>query len=149
MTMLMAEEVGPIGTVYAVEISSAFIDHIRRRAAAASLQNVRTVLCTQDSVELSPQSIDLAFICDTYHHFEFPARTMKTIHRALRPGGRVVVVDFKRIPGLSREWILNHVRAGRQTVIDEIVNMGFELISDGDEVLFLEENYLIQFRKPE
>ncbi len=147
MAMMMAESVGPAGTVYAVDISAEFISYIQRRAETAALENVQTVHCTQRSTELPPQSIDLAFICDTYHHFEHPASTMKSLLQALRPGGEVVVVDFKRIPGVSREWVLNHVRAGREVVIHEIVEAGFELIPDEIEAPFLEENYLVRFRK--
>src|SRR5947209_3814252 len=78
------------------------------------LQNIVGVVCTADSVKLPPGSVDLVFICDTYHHFEYPRRTMASIHQALKPAGQLVLVDFKRIPGVSREWVLGHVRAGQE-----------------------------------
>jgi hypothetical protein len=49
-----------------------------------------------------------------YYHFEFPAKSMASVHRALRPGGQVVVVDFRRIQGQSSAWVFNHVRAGQE-----------------------------------
>ena len=67
------------------------------------MKNVTGVVATDRSVELPAASIDLAFICDTYHHFEFPLRTMESLHRALRPGGQVVVIDFERIEGQSSD----------------------------------------------
>jgi predicted methyltransferase len=97
-------------------------------------------------VRLPPNSVDLVFICDTYHHFEFPFRTMASIHEALRPGGQLIVIDFRRIEGKSREWVLNHVRAGQEVVTKEIVSSGFKKV--GEEKL-LKENYLLRFEKVE
>lgn len=143
-TRLFAAEVGDKGKVYAVDISEKFIEHIDKTCDKAGLKNVKGIVCTQTSTELPENSVDRVFICDTYHHFEFPTRTMNSIHRALREGGQVIVVDFQRIPGKSREWILNHVRAGRETVEKEIVSCGFKKVG---EEKFLEENYLIRFEK--
>ena len=75
--------------------------------------NVVGVLCGQDSCGLPPDSIDIAYICDTYHHFEFPSKTMRSIHRALKPGGQVVLVDFHVVKGVSSDFVMGHVRAGQ------------------------------------
>lgn len=145
-TKLFAKEVGPKGKVYAVDIAPRFIEHIEKTCMEADIKNVVGVACTADSVKLPPKSVDLVFICDTYHHFEFPFKTMASIHEALRPGGRVVVIDFHRIEGKSREWVLNHVRAGQEIVVKEIVSCGFKKVS---EEKLLSENYLIRFEKVE
>ena len=146
-TRLFAKEVGPKGKVYAVDIAPKFIEHVEKTCKDADIKNVVGIVCTADSVKLPPKSVDLVFICDTYHHFEFPFKTMASIHEALRPGGQVVVVDFHRIPGKSREWVLNHVRAGQEVVVKEIEQSGFKKV--GEEKL-LSENYLIRFeKKPE
>lgn len=143
-TRLFAKEVGPTGKVYAVDIAQRFIEHIEKTSREQGLKNVVGVVCKPDSVELPENSIDLAFICDTYHHFEFPFRTMTSLHRALRPGGQVVLIDFHRIPGTSSEWILNHVRAGQEVVTQEVVSVGYKLL---DEKKFLKENYFLRFQK--
>lgn len=145
-TLLFAERVGEDGRVYAIDVSRPFIDQIGRRAREAGLNNVRTIVNTQRSVELPPASIDLAFMSDTYHHFEHPAQMLASIHAALRPGGELAVIDFRRQPGISSHWILQHVRAGKPEVIAEITAEGFELIDEPD---FLRENYLLRFRKRE
>ncbi len=145
-TRPLAERVGPDGTVYAVDIVPKFIEHIRARADAAGLDQVRTVLCLEDSVELPDDSVDLAFICDVYHHFEYPDASLASLHRAIRPGGTLVVIDFERIPGVSREWLLNHVRAGKEVFTAEIEAAGFELVEEV-QVDGLEENYCLRFRK--
>lgn len=145
-TRPLAERVGPDGTVYAVDIVPKFIKHIRQRADAAGLDWVQTVLCTEDSVELPDASVDLAFICDVYHHFEYPAESLASLHRALRPGATLVLIDFRRIPGVSSEWLLNHVRAGQEVFSAEIQAAGFELIEEV-QVDGLEENYCLRFRR--
>ena len=144
---VLSEAVGPKGTVHAVDIAPKFLEHIRERAAKAGLKNVRTLRCTERSVELPANSVDLVFTCDVYHHFEYPQSTLRTIRRALRRGGHLVIVDFDRIEGKSREWTLNHVRAGKETVIEEITAAGFTLVDDGAAYDFLDENYIIRFRR--
>ncbi len=143
-TRLFAREVGPEGKVYAVDIAPKFIRHIEKTCKEADLANVTGVVCTADSVKLPPQSIDRAFICDTYHHFEFPFRTLASLHAALRPGGRVIVIDFHRIEGKSREWVLKHVRAGQEVVVKEIESSGFKKVAEKN---LLEENYFVVFEK--
>jgi ubiquinone/menaquinone biosynthesis C-methylase UbiE len=143
-TRLFAKEVGDKGKVYAVDIAPRFLAHIDRTCKEAKITNVKTVRCSSTSCELPEGSIDVAFVCDTYHHFEFPFRTLASIHKALRPGGRLIIVDFHRIPGKSREWVLGHVRAGQDVVVKEIVRSGFRLAGE-EKKLGLEENYFVRF----
>ena len=143
-TPLLARAVGPQGKVYAVDIAKDFLTHIEQRVAAAGIRNVQTVLGTERSVLLPPNSIDLAFICDTYHHFEYPQSTMASVHRALRAGGELALVDFKRIPGQSSEWVMSHVRAGQEVFTAEIEAEGFKKI---EQIDVLKENYILRFRK--
>jgi len=144
-TLHFAQAVGESGKVYAVEIAKNFLEHIKGRAARASATNVQPILCTEKSVELPEASIDLAFICDVYHHFEFPAASLATIHRALKPGGQLVLIDFKRIPGESSDFILGHVRAGQEVFEAEVIAAGFEKIDEVKDLL--EENYFVKFRR--
>jgi 3-mercaptopyruvate sulfurtransferase SseA len=145
-TRLFAREVGPKGKVYAVDIAPRFIAHIEKTCKEKDIKNVTGVVCTADSVKLPPRSVDLVFICDTYHHFEFPFRTLASIHEALRPGGRMIVIDFHRIEGKSREWVLNHVRAGQDLVVKEIESSGFRKVA---EKKLLKENYFVEFERIE
>jgi len=143
-TMLFADAVGPSGKVLAVDIAPPFLAKIRERAKAAGRPNVETLLGTDKDTKLPAGAVDLAFICDTYHHFEFPADMLASIHRGLKPGGLLVLVDFQRIPGKSSDWVMGHVRAGKETFLEEIIAAGFELV---DETDFLKENYLVRLRK--
>lgn len=144
-TRLFAEQVGPTGTVYAVDIAPKFLDHIAATSEKAGLDNVKTVLATDDASGLPPNAVDAVFICDTYHHFEYPLKTMATIARALKPGGRVYLIDFRRIEGESSDWTLQHVRAGQEVFEREIVGAGFR--KTGEIEKLLEENYFVVFQK--
>lgn len=145
-TTLFSRAVGENGKVIAVDILPSFLDRIRKIAAQEGLSNVSTLLCTERDSMLSPGSIDLAFICDTYHHFEYPKSSLASIRKALKPGGVLVVVDFERIPEKSRPWILTHVRAGKGEVRKEIEDAGFHFL-DQPPTPFLEENYILRFRR--
>ena len=145
-TRLFAKAVGPDGQVFAVDIAPKFLERVQATCRDAGLKNVTPVMCNPDSVDLPANSVDVAFICDTYHHFEFPERTMLSLMRALKPGGRVVVIDFHRIPGKSTDWVLGHVRAGQEVVEKEIASFGFEKVEEVKDLL--KENYLVVYRKP-
>jgi predicted methyltransferase len=140
-----AQDVTRSGRVYAVEIAAKFVDLLRERAATRGMAQVEVVLCSERDVSLPAGSVDVVFTCDTYHHFEYPVSTLASIHRALRPGGHFVVVDFDRIPGVSREWVLGHVRCGKEQVIAEVTAAGFTLVDDVP--LELQENYFLRFRR--
>ncbi len=141
-TRLFAARVGASGKVYAVDISPSFVDHITRISRERGQANVEGIVNGPKDVRLPPQSLDLAFICDTYHHFEYPHVMMRSIRSALKPGGSLVVIDFRKIPGFSTPWVMGHVRAGEASVVREIEAAGFRLVEDRD---FLRSNYVLRF----
>ncbi len=98
-------------------------------------------------MELPQGSIDVAFLCDVYHHFEYPQSTLASIHRALREDGEIFLVDFKREPGVTSDWSVEHVRAGMEEFAREIEEAGFEKIEQDTDLM--EENYILRFRKTE
>ncbi len=138
-TRLFAPKVAPGGKVYAVDISKAFVDHIGTTCREQKIENVEVILCPADSTGLPPQSIDLAFLCDVYHHLEFPQKTLASIRQALRPGGRLVVVEFHKSGKMK-----DHVRADQETFTQEIVAAGFHL---SDSLPLGEKQYLLRFQK--
>ena len=144
---LFANAVGPTGRLYAIDIAPRFLDHLRERAGKGGLEQVEIILGQDRSVELPEHSVDLVFLCDTYHHFEYPRAMLASIQQALRPGGELVVIDFERIPAVTREWLLDHVRAGKREVTIEIANSGF-VFEEELQVEGLEENYVLRFRRP-
>jgi ubiquinone/menaquinone biosynthesis C-methylase UbiE len=141
---LIAQRVGPGGTVYAVDIAKNMVDHITKTAQEEHIANLKAVLGDPHSPKLAPNSVDAICIIDSYHHFEFPTDMLHEISTALRPDGILMLIDFKRIDGVSRSYILNMVRAGEGTFTDEFLNAGFELVDRRDDMF--PENYLLKFK---
>ena len=142
-----ANAVGEDGKLYAVDISPKFVFHVRERARAAGLDQVEMVLSNERSAEIPASSVDTLFLCDVYHHFEYHQDMLRSIKTAIRPGGQFVVIDFERIPGVTREWLLGHVRAGKDVVRGEIEEAGFEFVEEV-QIEGFEENYFLRFRRP-
>lgn len=146
-TLLLAEAVGSGGKVIAQEIFPEFLRHIGDRARGAGHDNVECRLGQERSADLPAATCDLIFICDVYHHFEYPQSMLASLHDALKRGGRLAVLDFERIEGVSPQWILDHVRAGREQVIAEIESAGFRRTAPQPQADFLTQNYLVIFEK--
>lgn len=143
-TLLFADKVGSDGLVYAVDISKVFMENVARRVQHQGLKNVRTIVSTHRDTLLAASSIDLAFLSDTYHHFEYPQDMLASIHKALKPGGTLAVIDFRKQAGVSSGWVMGHVRANRELVTKEIEAAGFEFSGRED---WLQTNYFLRFRK--
>ena len=143
-TMMLSDAVGERGRIYAEEVVEKFSSFIAARAAREKRDNVVSVMGTETGIGLPPASIDLAFACDVYHHFDHPQEMLASIRRALRVGGELFLVDFSREPGVSPAWLLEHVRAGEAEVVREIENAGFVLLSR-DHTIGV--NYALRFRR--
>ena len=145
-SFLMAQKVGQKGRVYAIDIAKKFVNYINETANKNGLKNVKAIQNTGRSTMLEEQSVDRVLICDTYHHFEYPFAMLSSIRKAMKPDAMLVLVDFERIKGKTAGWIWNMVRAGKGHFMDEIIDVGFELI---DEVPFSEGHYILRFKKRE
>ena len=91
----MAPLVGSAGTVYAVDVQPEMIRMLSDLAKKAGLSNIKPVLGAADNVKLADSSIDLAIMVDVYHELEFPFEVMQSLVRALKPGGKVVFVEYR------------------------------------------------------
>ena len=143
----LSDAVGVGGKVYALDIAPDFIVALKKRAKLEGLEQVEVRLSKERSVELPPLSVDVAFVCDTYHHFEYPQHVLFSLFKAVRPLGSLIVVDFERVPGTSRQWVLDHVRADKRTFIKEIEQAGF-VFEEEMKVPGMQENYVLRFRRP-
>lgn len=141
---LFSPAVGGTGKVYAEDISDVFIRNIRRIATEEGLHNLVGIVGTDRDAKLPANSMDRVFVCDTYHHFEYPQTMLASIRKAMKADGQLVVIDFIKDPTQSSDWIMQHVRADKQTVIKEIEAAGFHLVR---EEPFLRSNYFLVFAK--
>jgi ubiquinone/menaquinone biosynthesis C-methylase UbiE len=91
----MAQLVGNKGHVYANDIQPEMLEFMKTNMVAHHTTNVSTVLGTFTDVNLPTNSVDLAIMVDVYHEFDHPYEMMQSIVRAVRPGGRIVWVEYR------------------------------------------------------
>lgn len=91
---LLSKQIGN-GKVYAVDIEPEMIVFLDERITLEKLSNIVTVLGKETSVSLPESSIDLMLLVDVYHEFSFPYEMVQSMHRALKPDGKLVLVEFR------------------------------------------------------
>jgi len=99
----LARAVEPGGTAYAVEIDQGLVDAIVRKARDQQVSNLQGVLGQFDDPNLPPASLDLAFIHDVLHHIQNRSAYLKALARAMKPTGRIAVIDFHPESGGHRD----------------------------------------------
>src|SRR5579862_999404 len=92
----MSREVGPTGKILAVEIQDEMIAELKKRIARNSISNVETIKCTERDPRLPDAGVDLVIMVDVYHELAFPYEVMSAVRKALKPGGRVALVEFRK-----------------------------------------------------
>jgi precorrin-6B methylase 2 len=97
-TMRLAREVGPAGRVYATDVGMAQLAALREIPSRERLNNVTVVEGAADSTNLPPLCCDAILIRDAYHHLTSPESIVKSLAAALKPGGRLAVIDFPPRP---------------------------------------------------
>jgi len=116
-TIRLAHTVGPRGFVYAVDVEPRILDELRDRLRASGLRNVAPVLALPEDPLLPDRACDLTLVVDTYHHFPERPAYLRRLVRSLRPGGRIVNIDYhKRETPVGPP--LDH-RLARETFLEE------------------------------
>jgi len=121
-TVRAARRVGGRGTVYAIEINRAYLDHIAERAEREHLANVRTVLGTEDDPRLPAGSVDAVLLLKTYHELSAPLAVMRRLRAAMRPSGRLGIIDKNGRGddhGLDRDVVVREVEAAGFALADQ------------------------------
>jgi predicted methyltransferase len=95
-TELLSKATGPTGKVYATELQPEMLRLLEQRIRRKRLANVETILSTETDPRLPASSIDLALLVDVYHEFAQPQAMLQGIRRALKPGGRLVLIEFRK-----------------------------------------------------
>ena len=119
MTMRLAEKV-PKGRVLAVDVQPEMLDMLAERIAEQPLKTIDPIHGDEDDPHLPPESIDLALMVDAYHEFAYPHEMMQHLREALKPGGRVVLAEYraenplvliKRLHKMSEKQVKREMRA--------------------------------------
>ena len=139
-TRRLAVAVGPGGKALGLDIEPAMVKHMNEDAQKLSLKNYEARLVKPDNPELEPHSVDVVFICDTYHHIENRVGYLKRLSKSLKKNGRVVIVDFYKKP-LPVGPPLN-LKLSEKTVLEEFRQAGYHLKRSLD---FLPYQYFLEF----
>lgn len=143
-SLRLANRVGPKGRVYATDVQPQMISMLRQNAAEAKAKNVTPVLCTASDPKLPAGKVDLILMVDVYHECSDPENTLKGLHKALKPGGRLVLVEFRaEDPGVP---IKPEHKMTVEQVRKEIEPQGFAFQKLHD---FLPWQHIIVFQKPD
>jgi len=135
MLPFLSKRVGPEGKVIAEDIAPDFLTIARQRAENANLKNVTFVQGTETDPKLPEGSVDEILALDVYHHFNYPEKMLAAIHKALKPGGRLIVVEYyKRASAMPAGRALTHIRLDMPDVIKEIEANKFHLIEEKERV---------------
>ena len=94
-TRRLAKLVGDKGLVYAVDIQPEMLDLLTNKMAELNLHNIKPILGSLTDPKLPPDSTDLILMVDVYHEFDHPYEMVAAMTRALKPGGRIVFVEFR------------------------------------------------------
>jgi ubiquinone/menaquinone biosynthesis C-methylase UbiE len=141
-TLRFAQAVGPAGRVYAVDISPGMLDYLEGHAKEARLENIQPILAEPHDPKLPASSVDLIFICDTLHHISDRAAYYPLLARALRPGGRLVDIDFYKKPLPVGPPVT--MKIAKEEMIEEVKPAGFHLVKEFD---FLPYQYFLVFQR--
>jgi ubiquinone/menaquinone biosynthesis C-methylase UbiE len=121
--------------VYAVDTASGMLHHLRQRLREEGISNVRTMKVPPHDPLLVDGSIDVAFVCNTYHHIEDREVYLRKIRKALKPDGRIIIIEFNKegdIPvgppsqmRLSKDSVRKELQAAGLSVTETPVSLPY------------------------
>ena len=118
-----AHLIGAKGHVFAIEVAKPFVTQLT--TTFAGTPNVTVVAGKPHTTTLPTNSVDVAFVADTWHHFDDPGAMAADLARIVKPGGRLVVVELEKLEGLVSDWQFGHVHESRSEVIRQLQAVGF------------------------
>ncbi len=129
----------PQGRVWAVDLEPTLLRHVRARAESQRLANLFPVLATPADAMI-PERVDVVLVVDAFHHIEGRAAYFRDLTRSLRPGGRVVIVDYTRE---APEGPPPEMRLSPEQVDADMNTAGYERVG---EVVLLPRQYVVTYR---
>lgn len=135
MLPFLSRRVGPEGKVIAEDIFDDFLAGAKQRVETLKLQNVTFVKGADKDPHLPANAVDVALALDVYHHFDYPADMLAGIYKALKPDGRLVVVEYyKRPEAMPGGRAMQHIRLDMPDVIKEVEANSFHLIAEKEHI---------------
>lgn len=146
-TLKLAEMVGPKGKVLAVDIQSEMLRLLKERAQEAKVTNIEPLLGTLVDPRLPEGKVDLIFCVDVYHEFSHPVHMLAALRKSLAPGGRLVLVEFRKED--PKVPIKELHKMSKEQILKELEPNGYKLVEQFDKlpwqhVMFFESDPKIQ-----
>ena len=142
-TRRFIEAVTETGKVYAVDVEPEMLKYTEESIVHMHRSyTAEFILARPDNPKLPYQSIDLLFVCNTYHHLEERTKYFSDTKSSLKPGGRVVIIDFYQDERSGNLGFPKQHLVPRETVIKELTDGGFKLIREHH---FLPKQYFLEF----
>lgn len=146
MLPYLSRAVGPSGRVLAEDIFDDFLAAAKQRASEQKLANVEFVKGAETDPHLPDGSVDVILALDSYHHYDYPEKMLAGFVRALRDGGRLVVVEYyKRPNAMPGGDAVKHIRLDEPNLVREIEHNGFRKVSEHEHIKG--SQYMVVFEK--
>jgi len=134
----LSAAVGAGGSVIAEDIQQDFLDKAKAKARQEHLETVQFVLGTDRDPRLPANSADLILVLDAYHHFDYPQQMLAKLSEALKPSGRLAIVEYYKRRGAmgagDPDRPLSHIRLDADDVVKEVESNGFRLLKRQEHV---------------
>ena len=131
MLPMLSRRVGPAGRVLAEDTDESLLSAARQTAENQNLQNVTFIKGADSDPKLPEAQVDIVFAYDVYHHFAAPEKMLAAFHKALRSGGRLVIVEYyKRESAMPDGKALTRIRLDLPDMIKELEANHFHLIEE-------------------
>jgi ubiquinone/menaquinone biosynthesis C-methylase UbiE len=135
MLPYLSKRVGPAGHVVAEDIFDDFLSAAKQTAENQNLSNVTFVKGSAADPNLPEGQLDMELVLDAYHHFDFPEKMLAALHKALKPDGKLVIVEYyKRASAMPYGRALTHIRLDMPDLIKEVEANHFHLIMEKEHV---------------
>jgi len=145
MLPFLSRAVGANGRVLAEDIQDDFLAKARSKAESEKLGNVTYIKGSETDPMLPRGGVDVALALDSYHHYDYPEKMLAGLRRGLKPGGRLVIVEYyKSATAMPNGRALEHIRLDAPDVIKEIEANGFRLVSQREHIK--DSQYMLTFR---
>jgi len=142
-TRRLVEAVTETGMVYAIDVEQEMLTYTKESLVHLHIPfTAEFILARPDSPKLPVESVDLIFVCNTYHHLENRATYFSNVKSSLKSGGRVVIVDFYHDERSGPLGFPKHHLVPRETVIEEMTKADYKLLR---EHTFLPRQYFLEF----
>lgn len=142
-TRRFAKAVGPTGRAIGLDVEPGMVAYMHKDAARLGLKNYEARVVKPDNPELKPDSADLIFLCDAYHHLNDQTAYFHRLIHALKPDGRVAIVDFHRSSPIGPPA---KIRVPLSKLREQMNEAGYKMTRSFD---FLPYQYFVEFEPRE